>query len=81
MLHNTHLRTKMRVEQIWKTSYGGTSYLAEMLHFVQHFVYFWNNILSIYKYWHIGTISQRNVKYSSVLEQDNKKVMLFLNLS
>lgn len=65
---------------IWKISYGGTLYLAEVFHFVQHFVYFWNNILPIYKYWHIGTISQSNMKHSSVLEQEGKKLMkLFPN--
>lgn len=46
-----------------------TDFLAEVFHFVQHFVYFWNNIFPIYKYWGIGTISQSNVKHSSVLSE------------
>lgn len=47
-------------------------YLAEVFHFVQHFVYFWNNVLPIHKDWHIGAISQSNVKHSSVLKQGEK---------
>lgn len=47
-------------------------YLTEVFHFVQHFVYFWNNILPIHKDWHIGAISQSNVKHSSVLKQGEK---------
>lgn len=43
-----------------------------MFHFVQHFVYFWNNIFPIHKYWHIGTISQSNMKHSSVLKQEEE---------
>lgn len=47
-------------------------YLTEVFHFVQHFVYFWNNILPVHKDWCIGAISQSNVKHSSVLKQGGK---------
>lgn len=53
-------------------------YLTEVFHFVQHFVYFWNNILPIHKDWHIGAISQSNVKHSSVLKQGEKKIKMRL---
>lgn len=39
-----------------------------MLHFVQHSVHFWHNILPIDKYWHVGPVSQSNVEHSSVLK-------------
>lgn len=52
--------------------YSDILYLAEVFHFVQHFVYFWNNIFPIHKYWHIGTISQSDMKHSSVLKQEEE---------
>lgn len=73
VLHNTHKNWAGYRIIIWEVSYGSILYLAEVFHFVQHFVHFRNHILPIYKYWHIGTISQSNMKHSSVLKQKGKK--------